>query len=485
MYNSHPQNDSTGGTLTKAQQKTQEALRRKWGRHARSCSKSRISDERRFRSAVVDGNSFELHRALHDMMGTDVSAVDFDGVTALHKAAYKGHTDTVRTLLRQRPDVDRVDCLGKTALHMAAVELHDETVQVLLRGKAQPDLHDHEGVTAARAAASRMHVQLREFWRVAPCLDLLVKGYEQERVLLRRALGAILEDPTTSNEQMLQSNQDVSPTSCTSRREHHDLKSLSYEWGSRGLNLNVSDPSLRTILGSSGDENEACIVPLLSRATRSGNLDEVRRILWDKGNPNMYDIHGHTALHVAAIHAKPHFLQTLLRARAEATQQDVEGCTPLRLVIKELFRVENYDELSRHASTLPILLLAEEEELKYMREQVRLKTEQIEREFAAEKDLSRSGALSPTSQGVANAGGDGSSALEEVDGWRRSPESRDREPADGRDRRIRIRAGVASPAPLSRVDASSGEKASKFGDRGLLLAIRTGGRLTPTMWDEV
>lgn len=52
--------------------------------------------------------------------GADVEACDKDGLTALHCAASRGHTDTIDTLLTlcgASPDV--IDTNGCTALHYA------------------------------------------------------------------------------------------------------------------------------------------------------------------------------------------------------------------------------------------------------------------------------------------------------------------------------------------------------------------------------
>ena len=69
--------------------------------------------------------------------GADINAVDGFGRTALHVAAWEGHTDTVRELLGSGADVNaRADGFVWTVLHMAAEGGHTDTVRELLRSGA-------------------------------------------------------------------------------------------------------------------------------------------------------------------------------------------------------------------------------------------------------------------------------------------------------------------------------------------------------------
>ena len=64
--------------------------------------------------------------------GTDVTATDEDGRTALHWAAGQGHGDSVTLLLDWGADVAMKDGDGRTALHLAAMNGHWDAVAPLL-----------------------------------------------------------------------------------------------------------------------------------------------------------------------------------------------------------------------------------------------------------------------------------------------------------------------------------------------------------------
>ena len=109
--------------------------------------------------AAFEGHT-ETVALLATVPGLDVDAVEGDGYTALTMAARKGHTDTVAALLAiPGLDVNTVDGAGYTALMMAALEGHTGTVAVLLAAAPGLKLNmvDQEGDTALMTAASKGH----------------------------------------------------------------------------------------------------------------------------------------------------------------------------------------------------------------------------------------------------------------------------------------------------------------------------------------
>jgi len=95
-----------------------------------------------------------MHGSLGPVMelskNADVHAVEkTTGRSALHKAAYWGHIDTVRYLLEKlKLDVNVADHSGDTALHDAARFGHFEVVKILVDNNANQSLKNKQGLTA-------------------------------------------------------------------------------------------------------------------------------------------------------------------------------------------------------------------------------------------------------------------------------------------------------------------------------------------------
>lgn len=82
-----------------------------------------------------------------------VDCADWDQRTALRAAAWGGHEDIVKALLKHGADVNRTDDEGRTALIAAAYMGHSEIVEHLLDFGAEIDHADSDGRTALSVAA--------------------------------------------------------------------------------------------------------------------------------------------------------------------------------------------------------------------------------------------------------------------------------------------------------------------------------------------
>ncbi|XP_048386297.1 ankyrin repeat domain-containing protein 6b isoform X1 [Stegostoma tigrinum] len=80
-------------------------------------------------------------------------AVTKHGRTALHLAAYKGHIDVVRILLKASCDLDIQDDSDQTALHRAAVVGNTEVISALILEGCALDRQDKDGNTALHEAS--------------------------------------------------------------------------------------------------------------------------------------------------------------------------------------------------------------------------------------------------------------------------------------------------------------------------------------------
>ena len=115
-------------------------------------STSAMSSEA-FLRAAYDGRTQEVERALDG--GMDIEAAQPGlGHTALHMAAYNGHTGTVLLLIKRGAKIDSRDAEGKTPLTHACTGPYAETVEVLIKAGADVNVKDsNEGFTPLMMAA--------------------------------------------------------------------------------------------------------------------------------------------------------------------------------------------------------------------------------------------------------------------------------------------------------------------------------------------
>jgi len=92
------------------------------------------------------------------------SLTDPDGLTLLHWAADRGHTDIARLLLKRDMDLlDKQDTEGQTPLHYAASCGHRELVIMLLEFGANTEVKDSDGMTPCN---SDTDVDIKELFRL-------------------------------------------------------------------------------------------------------------------------------------------------------------------------------------------------------------------------------------------------------------------------------------------------------------------------------
>lgn len=92
--------------------------------------------------------------------GADVNATDKHGETILHRAAEEGASDVVAVLLEFGAHIELPNEDGWPAIHSAAEQGHKEVVQVLLQRGARADLKNSEGETPAQCAETAGHTEL-------------------------------------------------------------------------------------------------------------------------------------------------------------------------------------------------------------------------------------------------------------------------------------------------------------------------------------
>jgi ankyrin repeat protein len=94
--------------------------------------------------------------------GADLNAVDREGRTVLHWAAFEGRQEVVAQLLTLNASVFTADAKGRTPLHLAALGRSDPTVDALLAAGAPRTVRDNDGMTPRDLAESAAKRQQRD-----------------------------------------------------------------------------------------------------------------------------------------------------------------------------------------------------------------------------------------------------------------------------------------------------------------------------------
>ena len=84
------------------------------------------------------------------------------GSTLLHTAAYNGHADVVKELLRRGSGVNQRNFTGETPLYSAILRGTPEVVRLLLDAGADLGISDNNGLTPLRLAYARNRQEMAE-----------------------------------------------------------------------------------------------------------------------------------------------------------------------------------------------------------------------------------------------------------------------------------------------------------------------------------
>jgi ankyrin repeat protein len=99
--------------------------------------------------------------------GAEVDAEDWEGFTALTKAAMDGHLEIVQVLLQAGADPDAKDQNGRTSLMWGASCGNVEAARYLLYAQVDVNATDSNDWTAPRYALDGKHVEVADLLRKA------------------------------------------------------------------------------------------------------------------------------------------------------------------------------------------------------------------------------------------------------------------------------------------------------------------------------
>lgn len=233
--------------------------------------------------SIEQGDALLVESVL-DEKGCDIDTPEEDGVPALIRAAFFGHTEIVVLLLDRKAFVDVRDSKADTALIIAAEKNHLEVARVLLQRGAQPDLQNELGETALHSASSMGYL---------PLVKLLL-DYSSQKINAREQ-----QDGRTALLNAVFEN-------------HRELVSLLLSHG--------ADPNISTIFGTT---------PLMY-AVEKCDTETVFQLLHEGALVNEIDfLFGETALMIAAEHGSKDVVKLLIDHKAQLDIKDKEGLSAL------------------------------------------------------------------------------------------------------------------------------------------------------------
>jgi ankyrin repeat protein len=261
--------------------------------------------------AAGEGDLDGIRRELRS--GTPVDSRSECGLTPLHLATLFHRVDAVELLLSERAHVSLADAEGNTALHMAAFLGHTGVVRVLQKHAADPDVRNKLGFTASDLVAITWNPGLEDYYRgvektLKTRLDLSAIRAERPKILKL----LVATSPETDDSAPTVSLWQAAMTGNTAAVRQHIAA---------GTNLDAKED-----FGGS--------TPLMLAAIFDQR--EVASILIDAGaNLELKNNSGGTALHVACFFCRPEMVELLLQAGVDSHQTNGHGLTPLGVVTAE------------------------------------------------------------------------------------------------------------------------------------------------------
>ena len=270
--------------------------------------------------------------------GADVNAVQADGATALHWAAYRDALDTAGLLIGAGARVDAANELGATALWLAAENGSAAMVGLLLDAGAQPNAELPEGETPIMTAARTGNVEaVRLLLAAGADIDATERSRGQTALMW-----AVAQGHHAIAAALIEHGADVEARSITRPRLMHadSTNASQYDqgvmWNRGGFTpllfaARLGDvESARLLLDAGADIDDPAPTgasPLVL-AAHSGQSAAAGFLLERGADPNAAGA-GYTALHAAILRGDRRLVERLLEHGADPDAR-VERGTPIR-----------------------------------------------------------------------------------------------------------------------------------------------------------
>ena len=284
--------------------------------------------------------------------GEDVRATDAEGSTCLLRAAYQGHTDTVRSLVGlPEVDLNHEGSRNRTALHFAVQGKHADVVQVLIDAGADTETKNGRG-------HSPLHVS--SVSGELTTVKMLVKAGADVRATDRRrdtCLALAAFHGHTDTVRYLVGLPEVDLTHhgsrnhtalhCAVERKHADVVQVLID---AGADIETKNDEGRSPLHFASFSGELTTVNMLVKAGADvcatdarrdtcliiaayyGHTDTVRYLVsLPEVDLTHHGSRNHTALHCAVERKHADVVQVLIDAGADIETKNVQGCSPLHL----------------------------------------------------------------------------------------------------------------------------------------------------------
>ena len=287
--------------------------------------------------------------------GVDPNVTDAKHRTALMLASDKGHHDTVELLLMKGADPN-IQEDGETAILRGCYNGHYTVTELLLKHNADPNLPEHYGWTPLIFASMQGHSRIVELLlpRVSDLTAINIKNgatalmvaslnghHETVKILLnarhnpnnhsRNGLTALqwssIKGHYTVTELLLDNNADPNLADYEGRTP---LMFASQKGCYKIVQLLLLQKGVKPNITNS----ETGTTPLIY-ATENGHHDTVETLLKARGNPNIKNKDGRSAIELASLYGHFKIVQLLLNYNADPNLSTNDGWTPLMAASQE------------------------------------------------------------------------------------------------------------------------------------------------------